>query len=229
MKTIGFISGLTYVSSIEYYRLLNEMVNERLGGSNAAEMIMYSVNFGEIRKYTEANDWDALAGMMSHAAQQLQKAGAGCVMIGANTMHKIADEVQASVDIPVIHLVKAVATEIKRLNLDTVALLGTRYTMKLDFYRDLLAGEGIKVLIPGEEDIEYVNWTIYNEFSKNIFKPETKQGYLNIISKLKAQGAQGVIEGCTEIPILLKQEDCDLPLLDTARIHAAAAVDWALR
>jgi aspartate racemase len=191
-------------------------------------VILYSVNFGEVKKLTEAKDWSALARMMSHAAQQLEKAGAGCIMIGANTMHKVADEVQARVYIPLIHLVNAVAAEINKQSVSTVALLGTKYTMQLDFYKNILAENGIQTIIPGNEDVEYINQTIYNEFSKNIFLPQTKSGYLAIIDKLQQRGAGGVILGCTEIPILLKQPDCMLPLFDTAKIHCAAAVDWAL-
>lgn len=228
MKTIGLIGGLTYVSSLEYYRFLNEMMNEKLGGSNAARMILYSVNFGDIRKYTEAKDWASISKIICDAAQRLEKAGADCIMIGANTMHMIADDVQASVNIPVIHLVKALAAAIKKQKASTVALLGTKYTMQMQFYKDILEAEGIKVLIPGEEDIEFINHTIYTEFSKNSFLPETKKRYIEIIKDLQQQGAEGVILGCTEIPILLSQADSSIHLYDTAKIHSAAAVEWAL-
>lgn len=228
MKTIGLIGGLTYVSTLEYYRLLNEMVNEKAGGSEAAEIILYSVNFGVIKKYTEAGDWTSISKIICAVAKTLEQAGAGCIMIGANTMHKIADEVQASVGIPVIHIADAVAEEIKNRNLKTVALLGTKYTMQLDFYKNKLAAKRIRVMVPDEEDIEYINKTIYSEFSKNIFTKEAKAKYLSVIDQLHSRGAEGIILGCTEIPILLNQSDCSVPLFDTAKIHAQAAVKFAL-
>lgn len=228
MKPIGLIGGLTYVSTIEYYRHLNEISNKKLGGVDTAEIIMHSVNFGLIKKLTEANDWNELAIQMRKAATELEKAGAGCVLIGANTMHKIADEVQAAIKIPVIHIAEAAAKEILLHGLKTVGLLGTKYTMQLGFYSDHLAKYGIATIIPEQNDIDYINYTIYNEFSKNIFSAETKAGYLKIISKLKAQGAEGIIGGCTEIPILLKQDDLDIPLFDTAKIHSAAGVEYVI-
>jgi aspartate racemase len=229
MKKIGLIGGLTYVSSLEYYRLLNELVNEKRGGSEAAEIIMYSVNFGEIRKFTEADDWNSLSTIMCNAARTLENAGADCIMIGANTMHKIAGDVRASVSIPVIHVAEVVAQEIKKQGLHKVALLGTKYTMQLDFYKSILAKNGIETIIPGDADIEYINKTIYTEFSKNIFTAEAKKKYLDIISQLQRDGAEGIILGCTEIPILIKQSDCTVPLLDTAKIHSSAAVEFALQ
>jgi aspartate racemase len=229
MKTIGLIGGMTYVSTQDYYRLLNELVNERRGGSEAAEIIMYSVNFGVIKKLTEAGDWESIAKIICKIAQTLENAGAGCIVIGANTMHKIADEIQAAVQIPVIHIADAVAEEIKTKKLNTVALLGTKYTMQLDFYKSRLISKGIEVIIPGEKDIEYINTTIYSEFSRNIFTKEAKEKYLAIINQLHASGAEGIILGCTEIPILIKQSDCTVPLFDTARIHSEAAVKFAMQ
>jgi aspartate racemase len=229
MKTIGLIGGMTYVSTQDYYRMLNELVNGRKGGSEAAEIIIYSVNFGVIKKLTEAGDWVSIAKIVCEIAQTLENAGAGCIMIGANTMHKIADEIQSSVHIPVIHIADAVAEEIKSKNLNTVALLGTKYTMQLDFYKKRLSSKGIKVIIPGDEDIEYINYTIYSEFSRNIFTKEAKDRYLAIINQLHADGAEGIILGCTEIPVLIKQTDCIVPLFDTARIHSEAAVKFALQ
>jgi len=229
MKPIGLIGGLTYVSTLEYYRHLNELANEKLGGSESVEIIMYSVNFGEIKKLTEAGDWKNISVIICKAAQTIEADGAGCLLIGANTMHKIADEVQAAVNIPVIHIAEAVAKEILIKGLKKVGLLGTRYTMQLSFYSDHLATYGIETIIPEQADIDYINYTIYNEFSKNIFLPETKAGYLKVISKLKETGAEGIILGCTEIPILLKQSDCDILLFDTAKIHSGAGVDHVLK
>lgn len=228
MKPIGLIGGLTYVSTLEYYRYLNELANQRLGGSESIDIIMYSVNFGEIKKLTEADDWKNIAMIICKVAKLIEDNGAACLLIGANTMHKIADEVQAAVKIPVIHIAETVAREIKKEGLKKVGLLGTRYTMQLGFYSDHLAKHGIETIIPEQEDIEFINYTIYDEFSKNIFTAATKSKYLNIISKLKEKGIEGIIGGCTEIPILLKQSDCDIPLFDTAKIHSAAGVDHVL-
>lgn len=230
MKPIGLVGGLTYVSTIEYYRYLNELANEKLGGNESAEIIIYSLNFGEIKSLTEAGDWKNISVIICKAAQTIEAGGAACLLIGANTMHKIANEVQAAVKIPVIHIADAVAKEILKHGLRKIGLLGTRYTMQLGFYADHLAKFGIETIIPDKTDIEYINYTIYNEFSKNIFLPETKAGYLRVISRLKQNGAKGIILGCTEIPILVKQSDCDIYLFDTARIHSGAAVDqaWSL-
>lgn len=229
MKTIGLIGGMTYVSTLEYYRLLNEQVNERVGGNETAEIVMYSVNFGEIKKYTEANDWESLANIICKVARTIENAGADCLMIGANTMHKIADAVQSSVHIPVIHIAEAVAEEIKNKKLSTVALLGTKYTMQLDFYKNRLASKGIQVIIPGEDDIEYINYTIYSEFSKNNFTKDAKEKYLKIIDQLQTRGAEGIILGCTEIPMLIKQSDSPVILFETTRIRAEAAVKFAMQ
>jgi aspartate racemase len=228
MKPIGLIGGLTYVSTLDYYRYLNEMANERLGEAETVEIIMYSVNFGEIKKLTEADDWKSIEVIMLKAARAIEASGAGCLLLGVNTMHKIADEVQAAINIPVIHIAEAVAKAIQKKGLTKVGLLGTRYTMQLKFYSDILAKYGIDTIIPGQDDIEFINWTIYNEFGKNIFSSETKKRYLEIIAKLKEQGAEGIIEGCTEIPVLIKQEECDILLFDTVKIHSSAGVDHVL-
>lgn len=229
MKPIGFIGGLTYVSSLEYYRYINEIANEKLGGTDTVEIIMYSVNFGEIKTLTEAGDWKNILKIISRKAQTIEAAGAGCILVGANTMHKIADEIQATLKIPLIHIADAVAKEILKKGFKKVGLIGTKYTMQLGFYTDRLAKYGIETIIPEQEDIEYINYTIYNEFSKNIFTAEAKANYLKIIAKLKAEGAEGIIGGCTEIPILIKDGDCDIPIFDTAKIHSAAGVEFVTR
>lgn len=229
MKPIGLIGGLTYVSTLDYYRHLNEIMNERLGGNEAAKIIMYSVNFGEIKKLTDKDDWPNIIPLICEAAQRVEQAGAACLLIGANTMHKIAAEVQSAVSIPVIHIAAVVAKEISGYRLKKVGLLGTRFTMKLNFYKDELAKYGIDCTIPGDADAAYVNETIFELFSKNIFLPETKKKYLEIIDDLGQQGAEGIILGCTEIPILLNQSDCNVPMFDTAKIHARAAVDFMLQ
>jgi len=228
MKSIGLIGGLTYVSTIEYYRYINELANEKLGDNETIEVIMYSVNFGEIKVLTEAGEWKKISNIICKVAQTVEQGGASCLLIGANTMHKIADEVQAAIKIPVIHIAEAVAKAILKNGLKKVGLLGTRYTMQLGFYTDHLAKYGIETIIPEQNDIDFINYTIYNEFSKNIFLPETKARYLKVISKLKDRDAEGIILGCTEIPLLLKQSDCDILLFDTAKIHSNAGVEYIL-
>lgn len=228
MKTIGLIGGLTWLSTLDYYRLLNEMVNQRLGGVEAGQIIVYSVNFGEIKVLTEAGQWDEIARRISGVAKKLEQAGADCILIGANTMHKIADEVQAAVTIPVIHIAEEVANSIKEKRLSRVALLGTKYTMLLDFYKNKLAAKGISTIIPNEAEIEVINTAIYSEMGKGIFTSATKAKFLEIIQRLISEGAEGIILGCTEIPILIKQEDCTVPVFDTTRIHSQAAVRFAL-
>ncbi|MES2372266.1 MAG: aspartate/glutamate racemase family protein [Bacteroidota bacterium] len=229
MKTIGIVGGISWLSTIEYYKFVNQIVNDRLGGVNAAQVIIYSVNFAEIKKLTEANDWDGLTVMISEAAKQLEKAGADCLLVGANTMHKIAERIQATVSIPLIHVAVVTADAIKKKGLQTVALLGTKYVMQQDFYRDKLSEQGINILIPEQEDIDYINNAIYTEFGKGIFLAETKVHFLQIIDTLIAKGAEGVIFGCTEIPILIQAEDCRIPVFDTTLIHSTAAVDFVLK
>jgi aspartate racemase len=228
MKTIGLIGGLTWYSTLDYYRLLNELMNERLGGVHSAKIILHSVDFAPVKVLTEQQDWKAIAAIICKAAQGVELAGAGCLMIGANTMHNIADDVQAAINIPVIHIAVATADAITTKAIKKVALLGTKYTMQLPFYAAKLAEKQIETIIPDETDIEYINNSIYNEFSKGIFLPETKQRYLQIIDTLIAQGAKGIIAGCTEIPILIKPVDCAVPVFNTTLIHSMAAVDFAL-
>ena len=224
---IGLIGGLTWYSTVDYYRLLNELTNKELGGDHAAKIIVNSVDFAEIKSLTEKQDWDGIAGIICEAAKAIERAGAHCLMIGANTMHNIADKVQASVSIPVMHIADAVAAAINIKGLKKVALLGTKYTMQMDFYKTRLAANGITIIIPDEADIEIINKSIYTEFSKGIFLPERKQQYLKIINSLIGRGAEGIILGCTEIPILIKQVDCAMPVFDTTFIHAEAAVKFA--
>jgi aspartate racemase len=228
MKTIGIIGGLTWLSTAEYYRVLNEMVNARLGGVASAKIVLHSVNFEEIKTLTFADDWEGISRLICDLARKLEAAGADCILIGANTMHRIADQVQAAVNIPVIHIAAATGRAIQEKKLKKVALLGTRYTMELGFYQRVLEQDGITTIIPGEEDRQYIHDAIYNEMGKNLFLPATRERFLAIISQLAAAGAEGVILGCTEIPLLIKQNDCSLPVFDTTQIHAAAALAFAL-
>ncbi len=228
MKTIGLIGGVTWLSTMEYYKMLNQMVNERLGGVSSAKLIIHSVNFEEIKTLTEAGDWDAISSILCDAALKLEAAGATCLLIGANTMHKVADQIQAAISIPVLHIARATAEAINKQSLKKVALLGTRYVMQMDFYKDKLAEQGIAVMIPGKEDIDYLNNAIYTEFGKGIFLPETKKRFLEIMERMIANGAEGIIFGCTEIPMLVSQDDCTVPVFDTTRIHATKAIDFSL-
>ncbi|MBA3674924.1 MAG: amino acid racemase, partial [Chitinophagaceae bacterium] len=194
----------------------------------AAKMILYSVNYGEIKKLTRQNKWDEIAGIICDAALKVQNAGADIILLGANTMHNIFDKVEEAVSVPLLHIADAVAKEIQNKNLKTIALLGTKYTMQFDFFKERLFQKQISTLIPDESGIEIINSAIYNELGKGIVLPETKEKFLAIINNLKLQGAEGVILGCTEIPLLIKPEDCDIPVFDTTLIHSTAAVEFAL-
>jgi aspartate racemase len=228
MKTIGIIGGITWHSTADYYRQLNEMINEKLGGVHSAKIILYSAEFSEIKILTEAGNWNGLLDIISKAAVALQGAGADCILIGANTMHHIADEVQAVINIPLIHIGTVTAEAIQNKQISKVALLGTKYTMQMDFYKAKLATYGIETIIPVEKDIFYINNAIYNEFGAGIFLPETKREFLRIINELIKEGAAAVVFACTEIPILIKPEDCSVPVFDTACIHTTAAINFAL-
>ena len=228
MKTIGIIGGITWQSSIDYYRLLNEMVSEKTNGEATAKVILYSLDFGVVRTLTQADHWDKLVTIACDVAVKLENAGADCIVIGANTMHKIADEIQSAVNIPIIHIAEVTSNAIAEQHLKTVALLGTKYTMQLDFFKQILAKQNISTIIPlKEEDVEYLNYSIYNVMGKGIFTNEIKQRVLSMIDELIQRGAQGVILGCTELPILIKQDDCSVPIFDTVLLHAKAAVEFA--
>jgi aspartate racemase len=228
MKTIGIIGGITWLSTAEYYRLLNEMVNERLGGVHSAKIIIHSVDFDEIKTLTFADDWQGISKIICGIARQLEQAGAGCILIGANTMHRIAAEVQQAVSIPIIHVAAATGRVIQKKQISKIALLGTKYTMELGFYQQELEQFGISTILPDEADRQYIHDAIYNEMGKNIFLPSTKEKFLSIIHSLKERGAEGIILGCTEIPLLIKQSDCSIPVFDTTQIHAAAAIEFVL-
>jgi aspartate racemase len=229
MKTIGLLGGMSWESSIEYYRIINETVKERLGGLHSAKSLMYSVDFAEIEKLQHAGDWEALTQAMIDAARKVEKGGADLLVICTNTMHKMAPEVSAAIDIPLLHIADATASVIKAQHLLTVGLLGTRFTMEGEFYRGKLEKDhGLKVLIPDNKGRESVHRIIYDELVKGVIREESRKAYLDVIADLETRGAEGVILGCTEIPLLVKQEDVSIPIFDTTTIHAQAAVDWAL-
>lgn len=229
MKTIGLIGGMSWESTIEYYRIINELVSKRLGGLNSGKILLYSVNFQEIADLQHENKWDELTEIMIDIAQKLEKAGADVVLICTNTMHKMADEVQKSINIPLLNIIDVTAEKIKEMGLKKVGLLGTKFTMEDDFYKGRLKRKhGIDVLIPDEEGRQIVHDVIYNELCKGRIKEFSKEKFKRIIADLASKGAEGVILGCTEIPLLIKQEDCDIPIFDTTMIHAEAAVNFAL-
>ncbi|MBI4929763.1 MAG: aspartate/glutamate racemase family protein [Bacteroidetes bacterium] len=227
MKTLGLIGGTSWVSTIDYYRYINQMVNEKLGGVSSAKLFLYSLDMEVLLKFGSANDWKGLAGFLSDVAKKLETAGAEAIVICANTPHIAADIVQQNIKIPLLHIADETAKEIVRHRIKTVGLLGTKITMEHVFFKTRLLRYGIKTLIPAAEtDREFIHTTIFSELGKGIFKEETKKKYMEIISKLQSGGAEGVILGCTEIPMLIKPEDCAIKTFDTTLIHAKAAVDF---
>lgn len=228
MKTIGLIGGTTWLSTVDYYRIINEMVNEILGGLNSAKIILYSMNFADKKKHLDTNNWKAISECYCEVALNLQKAGADCLVLCANTPHTIAEDVQKAIQIPLIHIAEATAQEITKQQLKKVGLLGTKFTMEFDFYKNKLSDNGIETLIPGATDRAFINDSIFNELGKGLFLKETKEQYFRIIDKLIEQGAGGIIFGCTEIPLLIRPEECSVPVFDTTLIHATAAVKFAV-
>ena len=229
MKTIGMIGGMSWESSIEYYRIVNEAAKEKLGGLHSAKSIMYSVDFAEIEILQSEGRWDEATQVMVEAAQRVEAGGADFLIICTNTMHKMADEVEKAIHIPLLHIADATARAIKAQGLGKVGLLGTKFTMEEDFYRGrLMDRHDLEVLIPEAEDREIVHRVIYDELVLGMIKPESRKQYKQIIEKLIAAGAEGIILGCTEIGLLVKNEDSRVPLFDTTIIHAITAVEYAL-
>ncbi len=220
---------MSFESTLTYYQIINEEVNKKLNGLHSAKILLYSVDFADIEKLQALGDWDACGQQLSEVAVRLEKAGAELMAICTNTMHKVAKNVQANISIPLIHIAEATAYEIKKQNLHTVALLGTKYTMQQDFYKEKLIEHDINVLIPSEQDIQFVNDIIYNQLCLGKINDSSKHTYQQIINKLHANGAQGVILGCTEIGLLITQDDVDLPIFDTTIIHAKAIANYALQ
>jgi len=229
MRTLGLIGGMTWHSTVDYYRLINAGVHERLGGSHSAELLLLSIDFEPVEEMQGRGDWSGMGRLMASWAKRLEGAGAEGLLICTNTMHRLAGDVESAVKVPLIHIADATAVAIKKAGMSTVALLGTRYTMELDFYRGRLEKEhGLKVLIPEEPGRTAVHDIIYRELAFGEVREESRRTYVAIIEDLKRRGAQGVILGCTEIPLLIKAADSPLPVFDTTALHAAAAVDFAL-
>ena len=230
MKTFGLIGGMCWESSVQYYQIINRTVRERLGGFHSAKCILYSFDFEEIERLQRQGNWDEATRLMIEAARSVEKGGADFVVICTNTMHKMADDVQKQIRIPILHIADATAEMILSRGLKRVGLLGTRFTMEEDFYRGRLgAKHGLEVLIPTAEQRELVHRIIYDELCAGLLTPSSKKTYLDIIEDLAKEGAQGIILGCTEIGLLINQGDDHIPLFDTTIIHAVAAVDYALK
>jgi len=232
MKTIGIIGGVGWVSSIVYYRLMNEMVGKKLGGLHSAKILMYSIEFGEFSKQerlADKGDWKPLRATMIDAAKRLERGGADFIVIASNTMNSTANLIEENVKIPVLRIYDATSEKVKQSGIKTVALLGTTYTMEQPFYRDSLEKYGFKVVVPNKAERDYINKVIFDELCAGKFYSQSRKRYVQIIDRLvKEEGAQGVILGCTEIPLLVQQKDVSIPVFDTMAIHCEAAVNYAL-
>ena len=227
-RVIGMLGGMSWESTAEYYRLANVLVRERLGGLHSARLVLASVDFAEIEQLQAAGDWDRAGRLLADEAVRLEAAGAELLLLCTNTMHRVADQVQAAVGIPLLHLADATATAVHASGLSTVGLLGTAFTMEQDFYRDRLAGQGLGVLVPDSADRADVHRIIYDELCLGVVREESRELYRRVIDRLVAAGAQGVILGCTEIELLIGAADSPVPVFPTTRLHVEAAVTTAL-
>ena len=228
MKTIGMIGGTGWPSTLEYYRIINQETNKRLGGLNSAKIMLSSFNYAEIDKLNKKDDHASVYKLVLDAAQRLKKSSVDCMVICANTMHQYVEDLKKETDLKIVHIADATAKEIKRKGLSKIGLLGTKFTMEMDFYTKKLKEVGIESIVPDKPDRLFIHNAIMNELLKEVFKAETKAKFLKIINDLEQRGAQGIVLGCTEIPLLIKQEDTKLPVFNTLEIHAKAAVDFAL-
>lgn len=230
MKKIGLIGGMSFESSLDYYKIINETTQLKLGGLHSAECLMYSVDFERIELLQHENKWEELTDIMVNIAKKLKDSGADFIVICTNTMHKMATAIENKVGIKVLHIAEATGEKVIEKGLKKVALLGTIFTMKQDFYKKVLKEKfNIDIITPNEADSEIVHEIIYTELCKGIINESSKEKYKKIIKNLQLNGAEGVILGCTEIPLLIKQEDVDIPIFDTTTIHAVSAVEFALR
>ncbi|NBJ12624.1 aspartate/glutamate racemase family protein [Microvirga arsenatis] len=230
MKTIGLIGGMSWESSAEYYRIINQEANRRLGGVHSAQCLMWSVDFEEIKRLQHEGDWESLGEAMKDAARRVERGGAGFIVLCTNTMHRVADAVSSAVGIPLLHIADPTAERIKAAGFRRIGLLGTAFTMEQDFYKGRLQQRhGLDVIVPDEDDRRIVHEIIYRELVLGQVRPESRQAYREIIARLVERGAEAVILGCTEIMLLVTDEDSPVPLFDTTTIHAIAAVDRALK
>lgn len=223
MKTIGLIGGMSWESTVTYYQIVNSVIKRELGGLHSAKVLLYSVDFEEIERYQSAGEWDKSADVLAQAALNLQKAGADFIVICTNTMHKVVPQIQEKISVPILHIAEATAQKLQENGIKKVGLLGTKYTMTQDFYKSKILEAGIDVIIPSSEDVEVVNSVIYNELCLGEIKTDSREKYKKIIEKMAADGAEGVILGCTEIGLLIKQEDSVIPVFDTTQIHGEKA------
>jgi aspartate racemase len=225
MKKIGLVGGVSWTSTSEYYKFINEEINRVLGGLNFAEMIVYSLNFGEVQKRTWAHSFELLL----HACESLKRSGAEVIILGANTAHLFADEIQAKIQLPIIHIATVTAMAIEKKGLEKVGLLGTKFTMEMDFYREKLSQNGLEVIIPERQnDRDFIHHVVKEELGRGVINGQSRKKFITISDELMQQGAQGVILGCTEIPLLIGQDDVSIPIFDTTKIHSHAVVEYAL-
>jgi len=229
VKTIGLLGGMSWESTVPYYQIINRTINDRLGGLHSAKIVLHSVDFHEIEQLQHAGEWDKTGSILAQAARSLETAGADCLVLCTNTMHRVADAIQGAIEIPLLHIADAVASSVRESDIHGVGLLGTRFTMEQAFYRDRLSDmHGLRVLVPDKQQRETIHRVIYHELCAGLIKNESRIEFAEIIRDLADRGAEGTILGCTEISLLVKQEDSPVPLFDTAEIHARRAALWAL-
>ena len=229
LKTIGLIGGMSWESTVTYYKIINETVKEKLGGLHSAKCILYSIDFQEIEECQANGNWEKSGEILGEAANNLEKAGADFIVICTNTMHKVVNQIKEKISIPILHIAEMTAEKILEKELKNIALLGTKYTMEQDFYKSKLIEKGINVIIPDKNDIEIINEVIYDELCLGTINSNSKKKFLEIVDKLRSKGAEGIILGCTEIGLLIKNEDTDVPLFDTAVIHAEEAAIYSIK
>ena len=229
LKTIGLIGGMSWESTVTYYKIINETIKEKLGGLHSAKCILYSVDFQEIEECQANGNWEKSGEILGEAAYNLEKAGADFIVICTNTMHKVVNQIKEKISIPILHIAEMTAEKILEKGLKNIALLGTKYTMEQDFYKSKLIEKGINVIIPDKNDIEIINEVIYDELCLGTINSNSKKKFLEIVDKLRSKGAEGIILGCTEIGLLIKNADTDVPLFDTAIIHAEQAAMYSIK
>jgi len=228
LKTIGLIGGMSWESTVTYYKIINEVIKEKLGGLHSAKCVLYSVDFQEIEECQANGNWEKSGEILGEAAYNLEKAGADFIVICTNTMHKVVKQIKEKISIPILHIAEMTAEKILEKGLKNIALLGTKYTMEQDFYKSKLIEKGINVIIPDKNDIEIINEVIYDELCLGTINSNSKKKFLEIVDKLRSKGAEGIILGCTEIGLLIKNEDTDVPLFDTAIIHAEQTAMYSI-
>ena len=229
LKTIGLIGGMSWESTVTYYKIINEVIKEKLGGLHSAKCVLYSLDFQEIEECQANGNWQKSGEILGEAANNLEKAGADFIVICTNTMHKVVNQIKEKISIPILHIAEMTAEKILEKGLKNIALLGTKYTMEQDFYKSKLIEKGINVIIPDKNDIETINEVIYDELCLGTINFNSKKKFLEIVDKLRSKGAEGIILGCTEIGLLIKNEDTDVPLFDTAIIHAEQAAIYSIK